>query len=133
MNFALDNLNQGATQVVLSEWKRGPEPVRIKATLTYTEAASGKQRKTTRSIVLNDNERQARRDSDLLKNYTIAIIADSIQEAARQVENENLKKAIRKLERGIKLARTNNLEHDEDVDRIVQIARKYRATIDEAK
>ncbi len=126
--FKLDDLNHGATQVVLGRTKAG-ELANLTATLTYVDAISGEKCESVRSLSEEQTPRVA-------KNYAIAVLANLLKKAAKSSNEDKCEKAEKLLTKGIKEAKRIAEEHsgevplyDEDVQRIVKIVTNYRKQI----
>jgi len=132
--FRLDDLNHGATQIVLTGWNLKNEPVRVRATLTYVDAITGQEMEVVEQVTLDPSRStdDVLADADLRKNYSVAVIADAIREAARLAGEKDLQAAARCLGKSIRFAKENSLEVDADVERVVEIARGYRQKIRDA-
>ena len=126
LEFKLDDLNHGATQVVMVRLPALDEGQVIagRATLTYKDAINGKERTTTADLAELVERRKGRRS--VKRNYAIALVANSMQSAARASnENENLS-ASKKLKRGVEKAKAIFSDHDKNLKRIIKIANEYR-------
>ncbi len=133
VSFRLDDLNYGATQVVLSEWSLKKMPSNIQVTLSYVDAVSGEKSELLQSVTLDESKyssQQTLSDWDLNKNYTIAVLANSISEAARLAESDRYSESEQELSRSLKFSRKSSmLEADSDVHRVVKLVKNFRDSI----
>ncbi len=123
----LDDLNHGATQVVLSEFDVAGRDVRAVATLKYTDALTGQSVKLTRKVngSAKGSERALLADQDVRKNTAIAKLAQGIQQFVQFEESEKSEKAEQTLRQKIQFARMwFPAEQDADVDRMVAICQQ---------
>lgn len=119
----IDDLNHGATQVVMAkipERELGP----IVATLNYKDAITGEnveRQVTSRKDTSLDNRHE------ISRNYSIALVADSIKRAAKLSNDDEAAKAEKRLSQGIRAAKKwPPTENDENVTRMLKIAKEYR-------
>ncbi len=126
--FKLDDLNHGATQVVMA---RLPKSAKgnvdgITATLKYKDAINGD------SVNLQSAAGDATpgRNSSINKNYAIALVAKSIKKACVDSHDSDCRGAEERLQKGIRSARkVLNYRSDEDIERMVDIAKDYRQNL----
>ncbi|MEZ6094225.1 MAG: VWA domain-containing protein [Pirellulaceae bacterium] len=86
IRLTLDDLNAGATQVVLFELPNSPEPLtEVCARLRFTNAISSDRQEVVAQLV--DQEKSVA--SDIRKNYAIATLATGIKEALEHLGNGN--------------------------------------------
>lgn len=123
--FQLDDLNHGATQVVMA---RVPEfdDLTIKAVLRYTDAISSKEVK--QEVVLSPGNATPNR-YNVKRNYAIAMIAQSIWKAASHSNDGSCTKASKRLQKGINTANRLINGADEHVRRVEEIAANYLENI----
>ncbi len=126
--FKLDDLNHGATQVVIARLPNtGGRPV-VNATLRYIDAITGEDAQINQSLkqfFAHDGGSES-----IKRNYAIAVVASSIKSAAEASNDGQCRKAEERLKKGIKKARDYcGNRHDKDVERVVKIARDYRKEI----
>lgn len=121
----LDDLNHGATQVLLVEVD-GPE-AEISVQLSYRDKITGQDVTLSQEESLNDI------GSDcwtVRRNYAIALVAGALKEASRHSNQGNCQAAQRCLQEGINRAReTVQGETDQEVERVTKIATDYRHKI----
>jgi uncharacterized protein YegL len=126
--FKLDDLNHGATQVILVRLPKGKLDPKACATLEYIDALTGEKIKLSHAL----NDATADEDSrvSVNRNYAIALVAKSIHAASEASNAGDCQKAADRLNKGIKKAqqRTDHC-HDEHVDRVLKIARAYHKNI----
>ena len=142
--FKLDDLNCGATQVVISELKRpkknaiADSPISIE--LTYVDSITDRKVVLRKRIVpgkADGNDKQnGRWDEDwgktsgVKKNYSIARIANGICFCAKFSQARDFEKANKKLAAGTQFARDHfERGDDEDIDRVMSIAMDYREKV----
>lgn len=127
----LDNLNHGATQVLLARFK---VPKRdgssVTARLSYHDMVSGKeitQEKTTIVRRGKKDDEALLADAELKKNVTIAELATGIKRMAVALEQKKYDEAIGAISVPLETAkdRYSSLD-DPDVKRVYKIAKKYR-------
>ena len=123
VRIRLDNLNCGATQVVIGEWANQHDCIDVQ--LRYVDSLNRQTVKIHRKLDFSHVATQENNDRNgLTKNFAIAKVADSIKQCAKQVEQNCYGKAEKKLRQGIKFARAQFEKGcDDDVDRIVNIAK----------
>ncbi len=129
MSFRLDNLNCGATQVVLLEFKNKAETSPVKVELNYVDQIDHLPVSVCRIAKLETRKRSSdsEQSDDLEKNYVIARVADSLEQSAKFCERNDYEKAAKKLNQGIRYAQAEfHQDCDQDVDRIVEIASKQQ-------
>ena len=127
LEFKLDDLNHGATQVVLVRLP-GPNDGRIsggQATLTYKDAVNNKEfssRSDLAELVIRDGGRRS-----VKRNYAIALVANSIQSAAMASNKNQNGDASKKLKAAIEKAKEIiDDRNDKNVKRMIKIANEYR-------
>lgn len=131
IEIKLDDLNYGATQVVMVRLPNAEDhPVKVKATLAYKDAINGEvcstEAKHNALVHLNAEQKKAGRRS-VKRNYAIALVANSIQSAAKYSNEKKNGKAEKVLSNGIKKARTIfDKRDDKNIHRIIKIADEYR-------
>jgi len=133
----LDNLNSGATEVVLLRFKPAPglsgSAMTVNVKLNYFDLSLNRKVTTTQktSLTLGESE-AAQEDSSVTKNYTIALLAQSIHDMAAECEAKRFQKAenLLNISIGKTTRRYPNLE-DEDILRTLTIAQKYQAVLRE--
>ena len=125
--FRLDDLNHGATQVVLARVPTQHETSRVSATLKYTDAITGEGvelRQTPQQFVSLDTG-----VDPIRRNYAIALVASSLRSAAEASEEGDCRKAEARLAKGIQKALMHVDYPDQHLERILKIARDYRKEI----
>lgn len=130
--FKLDDLNHGATQVVLA---RLPESagkyVAGQASLTYKDAITGKD-----SAVSIDLDELPIRDGarrSVKRNYAIALVANSIQSAAKASNDNDNRKAEKKLRQGVEKAKQIcDNRNDKNLKRMIKISNEYRDKVSQS-
>lgn len=133
VKIKLDNMNSGMTEVVLLRVRPGSEieksQLPVKVTLSYFDLARNKQVVATQRalLTLKDGSHEMLEDGSVAKNFTIALLAQSIRDMAADCEEHNYREAEAVLNTAV--AKTNrrypNLD-DEDIKRTLTIAQKYR-------
>ncbi len=126
VRIRLDNLNCGATQVVVGEWANRKGCINVR--LSYVDSLTRQAVKIHRKLDFSNPSHQEGVDRfGLTKNFVIAKVADSIKKCAKQAEKNRYDKAEKKLRRGIKFARKQFEKGcDADVDRVVEIAKNQQ-------
>lgn len=123
--FKLDDLNHGATQVVIAKLPKSTSRITGTATLSYVDAITKEKISTSTEL----NSKTSKRDVNLRsikRNYAIATVANSILSAAVVSNEGDNQQAEKRLAKGIENARricTNR--EDENVNRVVEIAKEY--------
>ncbi len=125
--FRIDDLNRGATQIVLSEWELSATPVEIRVRLEYVDAVSGEPQEQTASVRLDGEAPDDMPvDPDLEKNYQIAVVAGALRESARLFHAGQSRQAARILGKTVRSVREQSVENDADIVRMLDIARDYQ-------
>jgi Ca-activated chloride channel family protein len=135
VEIKLDNMNQGLTQVVLLRfrlWRRFSESARlpVRVRFTYYDLEQKRQIVKTEESFINITE-SARggmlKDTEVGKNYTIAMLAQAIRDMAAAFEARRFQEAENRLTDALSEAyyRYPHLE-DEDISRNVIIAKRYQ-------
>ena len=127
----LDNLNHGATQVILARFgvpKR--DDFSVTARLSYHDIVSGEeitQQKTATVRRGKKDDGALLADAELRKNVTIAELATGIKRMAVALEQEKYDEAVGAISAPLRTAkeRYSSLD-DPDVKRVYRIAKKYR-------
>jgi uncharacterized protein YegL len=130
----LDDLNHGATQVLLARFKAPRRAgASVTAKLTYLDALSGEkvtQEKTTTIKRRKNNDKPLLADAELKKCLTIAEVATGIKEMARALQQRKTDEAITAISEPLELAKKRyGSQDDPDVKRVVGIAKKYRDSV----
>jgi Mg-chelatase subunit ChlD len=142
VKIRLDNMNQGLTQVVLMRFRVKPGAavgmgfMRPSARVKFSYYDRAQKRRVTRTeAVVLDVESSAGaddmlRDTEVGKNFTIALLAQAIRDMAAEVEAKRYREAERTLDAAIATTdrRYPHLE-DEDIARTLDIARKYQDSL----
>ena len=124
--FRLDDLNHGATQVILARLPENSSHASVRATLKYDDAITG------RRVVLKENttEKEYGEFESVSRNYAIALVANSIRAAAEASDAGDCEKAEKRLRRGMKKAREQCDDRpDKHVQRIIDLANDYQQEI----
>lgn len=125
--FELDDLNHGATQVVLFEVDCAGLPKAV-AKIEYIDAITGKQESLkvkSSSNVLVSSESPV----SIRRNYAIGLVAESLKKSATDSNQGNCRKAERALHAGLEAACKQVPHRDPDLERVLEIAKNYRAKI----
>ncbi len=115
----LDDLNHGATQVVIGKMESNDLDGVIK--LQYIDAINGQ--KIKQKVELSDV--QFTSSESIRRNYSIAIVANSLNAAARLSNNQKQEKAARKLKSAVEKANELFGGKDKHLKRVAKIARNY--------
>ena len=140
LRIKLDNMNQGLTQVVMMRFKVRPGALdgpsarpSVRVRLSYYDIEQKrpvtKQEETALSVG-GARAGDMLRDTEVGKNFTIALLAQAIRDMAVEVEAKRYPEAERLLNAAIDTTRRRypHLE-DEDVSRTLNIARKYQESL----
>lgn len=120
LSVKLDDLNHGATQVVLVRIKTDSIGGRVK--LKYVDAITNK--KVTLS--LNFAKIESGDSESVRRNFAIAKIANGIKAAARFCHNSDCSRAAEKIRTSLKKAdKLYHREDDKHVRRVAKIAESY--------
>ena len=124
-HFELDDLNHGATQVVLFE-VTGKLPT-VTAVLTGKDAVDGKKIKVkTNNQEVADSVKQY----SVKRNYGIGLVGQAMKDASAASNKNDCQAAERVLKRGIEAAMDQvDVEVDQHLNRVLKIARNYRTKI----
>lgn len=126
--FNLDNLNHGATQVVMAQLSTNLQEKEVSAVLSYTDALTREKVEIRES--LGDHQPAPEERRSVAKNFAIALVADSIKRAAVESHGGDCNGAAKELKKGMKAARKMfNQPKDEDLNRVLGIAKDYRRQI----
>ncbi|HEY0868009.1 MAG TPA: VWA domain-containing protein [Fimbriimonas sp.] len=132
----LDNLNSGATQVVLARFQRagaGIQGEKLTVRLSYFDQARAKQVVKTESAAIAFGSPKATDgadDPEVRKNLTIAEIAQSIKDMALAAEQRQNRKALQILDASLSTAQKRFPSRQEpDVERLVSMAETFRKVL----
>ncbi|HUQ32097.1 MAG TPA: VWA domain-containing protein [Pyrinomonadaceae bacterium] len=138
VTIKLDNMNQGLTQVVLMRFKlsrRVRDNARLPVRVRFTYYDLEQKRQITRTeesfVSVAEGARGGMlRDTEVGKNYSIAILAQAIHDMAEAAEARRYPEAESLLTTAIAQTyhRYPTLQ-DEDISRTLMIARKYQDVI----
>ena len=131
LKFKLDDLNCGATQVVLVKLPSSAELAGISARLTCRDAVTHEKLEWVEPL---DSESTVAASSthqhSVSKNYGIALLAQAMHDAAEAMQDHADSRALRLLNRGIRAAKANQaVQEDEDFRRVLLLARGHRNPI----
>ena len=126
MMFRLDDLNHGATQVVLTKLDSASLKQDPKITLSYVDAITNEKVKVSENIQQFASVDQS---PSLKRNYAIAMVANSLRQAAVESNRDHCEKAAKALKKGITKAEKMMPAKDEHVLRVLKIAKKYHKEI----
>ncbi len=130
VTIPLDNLNSGATQVILLSFNlNGREKPPVNVRLRYYDLDRKRTIETTQKTSVSRAE-----DESVAKNYSIALLAQSIRDMAVACEGKRYREAEKLLIASTDAAkgRYPNLE-DADIVRTFKIAAKYRDLLREQR
>jgi uncharacterized protein YegL len=126
--FRLDDLNYGATQVVMIELPQSHANRYVSATLEYIDALSGEKNILTvesHRVIESKKHRMS-----VLLNYSIATLAASMHKAAKLSQDGKLARAQRQLEKAVERSKKILVDkNDKDAARIIKLAEGYLANI----
>ncbi len=124
--FKLDDLNHGATQVVMARLAKGDVDASAKVSLRYVDLISHKKVE-----IVKDLAEMVAHDGNLdsiNRNYAIALVAKALHSAAVSSNKDQCQKAADRLAKGIRQAK-ERVKNDKHVNRIVGIAKDYEGRI----
>ena len=129
----LDDLNHGATQVILTRFRlpkavECPAEFSVTARIQYLDLRTEKMksRKKTAALTVRRKAEPTKWDHDVAKNYTIALLAQSIKEMSVSFQKKNYGDAKRVLDSALCEARERFPDcQDKDILRVVDIAETY--------
>ncbi|NQU19686.1 MAG: VWA domain-containing protein [Candidatus Nealsonbacteria bacterium] len=130
----LDNLNHGATQVILARFKVPKrDGFSVTARLSYHDIVSGEdvtQEKTTKVKRGKKDDEALLAGAELRKNVTIAELATGIKRMAVALEQKKYEEALGAISGPLTVAKDHYCSLDDpDVKRVYKIAKKYRDRI----
>jgi Ca-activated chloride channel family protein len=135
VTIKLDNMNQGLTQVVLlrfrlARWARDNARLPVRVRFTYYDLERKRQITRTEEsfIEIAEGVRGGMlKDTEVSKNYTIAMLAQAIHDMAVEFEARRFQEAENRLTDALSEAYYSypHLE-DEDIARNVMIAKRYQ-------
>lgn len=128
VRIALDTMNSGMTEVVLMRFQAGPGRHTVKARLTYRDVDRNKRvTLSTADEVSGTRSDESVSDPQVLKNLTIAELAQAVHEMAVQVEARKFSAAKAALDTAVldTKERYPSLT-DADIRRNLEIAVTYR-------
>ena len=139
LKIKLDNMNQGLTQVVMMRFKVRPRALdaphaRPSVRVNFSYYDLEQKRRVTKNeeafLSLKDGAGDMLRDTEVGKNFTIALLAQAIRDMAAAVEAKRFKEAEILINAAIAKTyhRYPHLE-DEDVSRTLHIAQKYQESL----
>ena len=130
ISLRLDDLNCGATQVVMAQLSSvADRQVSATASLAYTDAVSNKKVTTKGSSQELDEDSDLQRSS-IKRNYAIALVAKSMHSAAYASNDQRNEKAAKLIQKGIKKANLIvNQRDDKNLKRVIKIAEDYRENL----
>ena len=126
LKFKLDDLNHGATQVVLARLPAGAgKDVAGRASLTYKDAITGEE--CSASVDLDELPVSDEARRSVKRNYAIALVAQSIQSAAKASNDNDNPEAEKKLKQGVEKAKKIcDSRDDKNLKRMIKISKEYR-------
>ncbi len=135
VSIDLENMNQGLTEIALMDFRvksfdRGARPMAVHVKLTYFDIA--KNRKVVvddeLSLTVANGSAPLLLDTEVRKNYTIALLAQSIKDMAVAWEAKDTQRAETIIKTAVSNAReTYPNGEDEDIKYNLNIAEKYQA------
>jgi hypothetical protein len=132
VSLNLDDLNSGATQVVLLRYR--PESVEnVAVRLTYLDIARQKQIEETKRISLVRGIRSGNNflaDEEVRKNYTIATIAQALNDMQESWQRRDFVRAENVLHVAVRETRERYPRLDDmDIHAQFEVANRYLATL----
>jgi len=134
VTIKLDNMNSGVTEVVLLRFRAddsGEDVSRlpVKVRLSYHDLDRGKDvvKSQETYLKIGEGSRDMLDDEEVAKNYTVAVLAQSIRDMAAACEERDFRKAEHLLDASISRARDRYPDLDDvDIKRTLSIAENYR-------
>lgn len=124
----LDDLNHGATQVVIARLPNEQMSPDVGATLSYVDALTGEEIKM--SCVVEEPVGPDPHHESIVRNYSIALVANALNRAAVASEQGNCPLAAKRLKNGIDRAlKCVDDDPDKDVQRVLKIAKDYHREV----
>lgn len=128
LQYSLNNMNKGLTQVVLTEFNEQYSRGDVSVTLSYDDVQSGKRKTIIRSVKI---PARAVSDSEVRKNTTIAGMAQSLQKMAILYHKGEPHRAIVEIGNTISEVKTGAFGYDGDVQRVLRILEDYVSDVRE--
>lgn len=132
----LENMNNGVTQAIISRfnatnWQKNLNSVKVR--LSYFDVKKQRKVEEVQEIVLNGSNKSRTNllvDEEVMKNYTIAQLAESLDGMSRSFKAGNFTEAERHLNQSVAQAyeRYPNME-DKDIQFILDIVENYRTDL----
>lgn len=129
----LDDLNHGATQVVMARVKGELDLDNLRVTLRYVDAISGQ---SCQEQVACDQDSSETASDSIAENYSIALIAKALKSAAALSQEDQPAAAAKRLQKGLdqanrvyKMLDRGELEQRENVAKIAKIAGDYQKSL----
>ncbi len=140
ISYQLDNLNAGATQVLLTQLEVKPDidraaEIPVTVTLSYYDRFANKEVQKTEKIKLkfqpkNDLDFDPLTDRDVRKNITIAQVAQALREASQMIADDKCGEAKTIMEQTLEIARERfRTTSDEDLQRILKMGDEYASEL----
>jgi Mg-chelatase subunit ChlD len=138
LTIKLDNMNNGLTQVVMlrfktARWSESGSRLPVIVHFTYYDLERRRQVTETQEAVLTlkgVGPSDMLSDEEVSKNYTIALLAQSIRDMAAACESQRFREAEDVLTSAIaKTYRRYPTLEDEDIMRTLLIAQKYQEVV----
>lgn len=138
LKIKLDNMNQGLTQVVMMRLRVRPRAFdapsarpSVRVNFSYYDREQKRRVVKTEEAALRAGAGgDMLRDTEVGKNFTIALLAQAIRDMAAEVEAQRYREAERLINTAIATTqrRYPNLQ-DEDISRTLHIAQKYQESL----
>jgi len=132
VTLTLDNLNCGATQVVLARFANPKgKKATVEVRLAYEDAVTREPVELHRSATPGKGAEDC--GAELPRTFAIARLATGIKEMAALVEAGKYEKAVKRIDDAIKTARKSEAAvEDKNVARVYDIATSYRKKLSES-
>lgn len=132
----LENLNNGVTQAIIVRFRAGNanknfNPVKVR--LSYYDVKNGQKKEDVQEVILNGSKKRETKmlvDEEVMKNYTIAELASSLDAMSKAFKSGRAVEAERFLNQTLAATynRYPNME-DKDIQFILDIIEGYRTDL----
>jgi uncharacterized protein YegL len=123
VSFKVENLGYGVTQIFLFKVEKTSKSTgNIKATITY-KLSNGIEK--TQVEQKNHNLESKFTQKEVVKNYQIALMAESLKNASVEYAKSNFGNAKKLMQETLSYINLNADLKDKDIERIYSIAKKY--------
>ena len=133
IKIPLNNINSGLTQVILFEVSLIEDEITspIKAKLKYLSSSTRKNKQITKKIKLELSETYSINKNEVMKNFHIGKMAESLKEMARKVSDEDYDAAVQILDISIEeVEKAFPYLKDKDIIRVKEILLKNKTRLE---